>query len=105
MSFDTRQDTLRDFSVRGAERCAECGLLEAWVHAYLTGGSWANLPLSDGLKLKERFWVGPVEVRLADIDRQCGPEEDMIYREPAERWERRLASSRPRSATRWTCRR
>ncbi len=86
------RDILRDFSVRGARRCAESGLLEAWIHTYLRDGRWANLPLSDGLRLKDRFWVGPTEVRLDNIERECGPEAGMIYPEAPEIWERRLAS-------------
>lgn len=35
--------------------------------------------------------MGPVEVRLDNVDRKCGPEEEMAFREPAEQWERRLA--------------
>lgn len=50
-------DILSDFSVRGAQRCADSGMLEEWSHGYLRGGRWANLPLSDGIKLEERFWV------------------------------------------------
>lgn len=88
---DREMDLFRDFSVHGARRCAECGRLEEWVHAYLTGGAWANLPFSDGLKLKKRYWVGPVRVRLADLDRKCGPEEGMEFWEPPEVWERRVA--------------
>lgn len=53
MSSHVDRDGLHDFSVAGALRCAERGLLEEWIHAYLRGGSWANRPLSDGLRLKE----------------------------------------------------
>ena len=91
MSLRTSDDCLDDFSVRGAQRCAETGRIEHWVHTYLNTGSWANKPLSDGLKLKGRFWLGPTPVRLDNIDRLCGPEEDMIYREPLAQWERRLS--------------
>ena len=89
-SANPPQDALHDFSVRGAERCADRGVVEARVHAYLTSGYWANVPLAEGLKPKERDWVGPTDVPLDDIDRQCGPEEGMPYREPAELWERRV---------------
>ncbi|HEX8830570.1 MAG TPA: ParB/RepB/Spo0J family partition protein [Longimicrobium sp.] len=91
MSTMVDHEILRDFSVLGAQACAERGMLEAWVHAYLSGGAWANPALSDGLRLKERFWVGPVEVRLRDIDRHCGPELGITHWEPRDQWERRLA--------------
>jgi hypothetical protein len=93
MTYPNR-NSLDDFSVRGAERCAASGSLEAWVHRYLTSGPWANVPLSQALKLKERFWLGPIDVRLDNIDRQCGPEPDMLYREPVEQWERRIETLR-----------
>ena len=81
---------INDFSVHGAQQCAKAGVIEEWIHTYLNTGSWANVPLSDGLKLKERYWVGPVLVRLDNMDRACGPEEGMTYKEPEEQWDKRL---------------
>jgi len=60
------------------------------VHSYLTSGPWANIELSDRLKDKERHWFGPFRLSLSLVERQCGPEEEMLYREPQEIWDSRL---------------
>ena len=65
---------MTDFSVTAAIRCKAAGRLEAWIHEYLNHGAWANPALSDGLRLQERFWLGPVVVRTESLSRCYGPE-------------------------------
>lgn len=60
--------------------------IEEWVHKYLCG-SGNNIPLSDGLKLAKRYWIGPMKYRLDALERICGPEEHMEFRQDAEGWE------------------
>ena len=94
MSATADEAACCNWTVAGAMRWAEVGRLEEWIHTYLGVAEWANPGLSNGLKLKERFWVGPAEVLLCDIDRHCGPEPEMEFREPAEQWERRIEAMR-----------
>ncbi|MBQ8402198.1 MAG: ParB N-terminal domain-containing protein [Clostridia bacterium] len=55
------------------------GRIEEWIHTYLcTDGH--NKPFSDGLKLTERFYIGPIEMPLSLFTRCCGPEESMQWR-------------------------
>lgn len=70
---------------------AERGLLEDWVHEYLRSDG-QNTGLSDGLRLQTRYWLGPIEVPLDQLDRACGPEASMEYQEPEADWERRVTA-------------
>lgn len=59
--------------------CAQNGKLEDWVHAYLLSDGH-NKPFSDGLKLFDRTFLGPVKMPLSLFTRCCGPEEGMRWR-------------------------
>ena len=64
--------------------------LEEWVHAYLLSDG-KNKGLSDGLKLFERYYIGPVKMPLSLFERCTGPEENMKWRVHKEVFERRVA--------------
>lgn len=74
--------------VRGAARR---GRLAEWVDSHLRqpGG---NPALADGLRLVPRLWEGPLPVPLHALARSCGPEPEMEYPEPPERWEARVVA-------------
>ena len=55
------------------------GKLEEWVHAYLLSDGH-NREFSDGLKLLDRYFLGPVKMPLSLFERCCGPEEGMRFR-------------------------
>lgn len=73
-------------ALSSAREWAEKGRLEEWVHAYLLSDG-PNKPFSDGLKIVDRFFLGPVKMPLHLFSRCTGPEEDMKYRIPPEAWE------------------
>ena len=54
------------------------GKLEEWVHTYLLSDGH-NKEFSDGLKLFDRYFLGPVKMPLSLFKRCCGPEEDMKW--------------------------
>lgn len=58
---------------------ARNGKLEEWVHTYLLSDGH-NKEFSDGLKLFDRYFLGPVKMPLCLFKRCCGPEEDMKWR-------------------------
>lgn len=62
-----------------ARLCAQNGKLEDWVHAYLLSDG-DNKPFSDGLRLVDRFYLGPMKMPLELFERCCGPEENMRWR-------------------------
>jgi hypothetical protein len=77
------------FTTEEAIQFAKEGCIEEWVHLFLkTRGN--NIPLSDGLKLQKRYWLGPVQVPLHELNRCCGPEEGMQYHNPSDSWEWRV---------------
>ncbi|MDF2628775.1 MAG: ParB domain protein nuclease [Symbiobacteriaceae bacterium] len=69
---------------------AAAGRLEEWVHAYLmtVGG---NEGLATGLKLQQRFWIGPLLLPLPCLSPAAGPDEGFEYVMPREPWERRVS--------------
>lgn len=69
---------------------AEQGKLEEWIHLYLlTDGH--NKPFSDGLKIVDRFFLGPVEMPLDLFQRCTGPaEEGLKFQVHSEQWEQKV---------------
>lgn len=78
---------MQSFSVTSALEAAAGGRLEDWLHAYLTGGDWANPALSDGLKLQKRWWRGPLKLPLSALTRVLGPEAGMEFRVDPQYWD------------------
>ena len=70
-----------------AEAWARAGKLEDWVHTYLLSDG-KNKPFSDGLKLVDRFFLGPFTMPLGLFTRCCGPvEEGLKYQVHPVVWE------------------
>lgn len=68
---------------------AKNGKLEEWVHTYLLSDGH-NKEFSDGLKLLDRYFLGPVKMPLSLFKRCCGPEETMQYVVSEESFERKV---------------
>lgn len=68
---------------------AKNGKLEEWIHTYLQSDGH-NQELSDGLKLFDRYFLGPIEMPLSLLKRCCGPEPDMKWRLPKEAFEKKV---------------
>lgn len=66
------------------------GKLEEWVHAYLLSDGH-NREFSDGLKLLDRYFLGPVRMPLMLFERCCGPEESMRFRVDAAWFEQHVS--------------
>lgn len=66
-------------SLTSAQSYAKHNKLEEWVHAYLLSDGH-NKDFSDGLKLLDRYFLGPVKMPLSFFSRCCGPEENMKWR-------------------------
>jgi hypothetical protein len=73
-----------------AQEFAKKGKLEDWVHSYLLSDG-NNKEFSDGLKLLERFFLGPIKMPLSLFTRCCGPEETMKWKVDAEWFEEKVA--------------
>lgn len=64
--------------------------LEEWVHTYLLSDGH-NKEFSDGLKLFDRYFLGPVKMPLSLFHRCCGPEDNMKWKINAEWFEKHVA--------------
>ena len=76
-------------TLSSAQNYAKNGRLEEWVHTYLLSDGH-NKEFSDGLKLFDRYFLGPVKMPLSLFHRCCGPEEDMKYRVNADWFEKHV---------------
>ncbi len=84
-------DRTATFNVASCLAAAKAGHLEDWIHVYLAAGPWANVGLSNGLRRQQRWWTGPLLLRLDALVRCCGPEPEMEYRTEAEGWRRKVS--------------
>ena len=66
-------------TLSSAQNFAKNDKLEEWVHTYLLSDGH-NKDFSDGLKLYDRYFLGPVKMPLSLLTRCCGPEENMKWR-------------------------
>lgn len=73
------------YTLKSALEFASNNDIETWVHLFLNGEG-DNEGLSNGLKLKKRYWVGPIEIETRLLDRIVGPEPDMEYVEDEKWW-------------------
>ena len=77
-------------TLSSAVQYAEAGKLEEWVHSYLLSDGH-NKEFSDGLKLFDRYFLGPVKMPLSLFPRCCGPEEAMRFKIPEAWFEKHVA--------------
>lgn len=68
---------------------ARNGKLEEWVHTYLLSDG-NNKEFSDGLRLFDRYFLGPMKMPLSLFERCCGPEETMKFQVHQERFEQKV---------------
>jgi len=66
------------FNLKNSLEFCQVHDVEAWVHAFLRNDG-GNVPFSDGLKLEERSYIGPMTLSLNLFERCCGPEAHMKY--------------------------
>lgn len=67
-----------EFSLSTALSFSKEGNIENWVHDFLCGEG-GNKPFSDGLKLFNRHYIGPIKMELNKFQRCCGPEDYMKF--------------------------
>lgn len=63
--------------------------LDEWIHTYLQSDG-GNQAFSDGLKLFDRYYIGPITMPTYFFTRCCGPEEGMKYRVDPEWFEKHV---------------
>jgi len=82
---------------RSAQRYAAEGKIEEWAHKYLCSGlgGETNQPFSDALKREQRWWNGPIEVKLDDLLPAVGTSPDMEYVVSEDYWVARTGAMAP----------
>jgi hypothetical protein len=70
MHDDTRAEP---YSVEAARAAAERDGLRDWVADFLASPGSDNAPLGAELRERYRWWVGPVELPLDQLNRLAGP--------------------------------
>jgi hypothetical protein len=78
-------------TLSSAQDYAKNGKLEDWVHSYLLSDA-NNKEFSDGLKLLDRLFLGPIKMPLSLFSRCCGPEENMKWKVNAESFEKKVTN-------------
>nr|WP_145403283.1 ParB N-terminal domain-containing protein [Paenibacillus xylanexedens] len=73
------------FTLSAANEYARANDIEAWVHLFLNGEG-NNIVMSEELKKKKRYWLGPIEIDIKYMDRVVGPEEHLDYVEDINWW-------------------
>lgn len=77
-------------TLSSAKAYAAAGKLDAWIHLYLNEDG-RNIPFSDGLKLFDRYYIGPALFPVSLFHRCAGPEEDMKYRIDPDWWAQKVS--------------
>lgn len=87
---ELEQNFTNTYSPKSALQYASEGRIEDWVHDFLQSEG-NNSALSEGLKNQKRWWYGPVEMPLSNLQRIAGPEPDMEYMSASpEAWSKRI---------------
>ena len=76
-------------TLASAASYARNGKLEEWVHKYLLSDGH-NKEFSDGLKIFDRYFLGPIKMPLSLFKRCCGPDEGMKYRISLDGFEKKV---------------
>lgn len=76
-----KEDIILEYktSLSSAKEYAAEGKIDEWIHIYLKSDGH-NEAFSDGLKLFDRYYIGPMAMPLNLFKRCCGPEETMVFR-------------------------
>ena len=81
MEYKCTLSSVKDF--------AAAGRLEDWIHIYLLSDGH-NKEFSDGLKIYDRYFMGPMLMPLSLFTRCTGPEDGIKYYVPTEAFEKRV---------------
>jgi hypothetical protein len=74
-------------TLESALKLGDSSKIETWIHNFLLQPEpHGNRGLSEGLKLKKRFWIGPIKLDLSELIQGCGPEPTYPYYEKEENW-------------------
>lgn len=73
-----------------AQQAAKKNKIALWIEKYLKGSRENKALLGRIRKLSRCYWVGPISFELNKLKRCCGPEPELPFCEPKQKWERRI---------------
>jgi hypothetical protein len=77
----------RRFSLGSAFAAAADDRLATWVGEFLASRGSDNATLAAALAQERHWWLGPVQVRVEDLVRLAGPEDEALVPIEPEEWE------------------
>ena len=79
--YSKKEESIMEYkcTLSSVQDYAKHNRIEEWVHSYLLSDGH-NREFSDGLKLHDRYFLGPLKMPLSLFSRCCGPEKNMKYR-------------------------
>jgi hypothetical protein len=75
------------FDLTSARNAAAANETALWVGDFLASPGSDNEILAAALAQREHWWVGPIRVRLDELVRLAGPEDDALVHIDEARWE------------------
>jgi hypothetical protein len=78
---------MRRFSLASARAAAAADETAIWVGAFLASRGSDNAILAAALAQKRHWWIGPIRLRLDDLVRLAGPEEEALVPVAPDVWE------------------
>jgi hypothetical protein len=78
---------MQRFSLASAREAAARDRTAIWVGEFLASRGSDNAILAAALAQDRHWWVGPVEVKLDDLVRLAGPEDDVLVPIQTDEWE------------------
>ncbi len=75
------------FDLASARQFAQESNAQEWIRLYLHTPPWANVKIWRFMRRQSLNWHGPEVVEISQLQRTCGPEEGMRYREDSNYWE------------------
>jgi hypothetical protein len=78
---------MHDFSLASARAAAAADRTAAWVGEFLASRGSDNEVLAAAFAQERHWWMGPIEVRLDELERLAGPEADALVPIAPDEWE------------------
>jgi hypothetical protein len=67
-----------EYSLEGARAAADRDELGRWVARFLASPGSDNAPLAERLSASPRWWLGPVQLPVDQLNRLAGPPDDPV---------------------------
>lgn len=87
-------------TLKTALEYGENNRIEDWIHFFLHDEG-NNIPFSEGLKLRKRYYIGPIKMPLYLFKRCCGPEKNLKYIINQKEFEKNVKAIQKRLLTGW----